>query len=324
MRVRRATGSAAICPSRCHVRDCGEPEGEISSVLVKNLPAIILWSIPAFLLLIVLELVSFRVHGDDDELGYEPRDTAVSLSMGLGSIFFDTLWKLPIVALYSTVYAFTPLGLPDAWLSTLPAALVGWPALMVVQDFCYYWSHRSHHAVRILWASHVVHHSSRRFNLSTALRQPWTGFTSFVFYLPMIALGVHPGVLAFLSSVNLLYQFWIHTERVDRMPHWFEAVFNTPSHHRVHHASQGSYLDRNYAGILIVWDHLFGSFEPEGERCRYGLTRNITTYNPLRVAFHEYAAIARDVRGARSASERAGYLFRHPDWRPTPAVTRGR
>ena len=285
---------------------------------MRELPEIILWSIPAFLLLMVVEVVSHRLHGGEDELGYDARDTAASLTMGLGSVLFGALWKVPVVAIYSAVYAVTPLRLPDGWLYGVPLAFLAWPVLIVAQDFCYYWSHRSHHVIRVLWASHVVHHSSQRFNLSTALRQPWTGFTSFVFYLPMIALGVHPGVLAFLASANLLYQFWIHTERIDRLARWFEAVFNTPSHHRVHHASQGSYLDRNYAGILIVWDRMFGTFEPEGEPCRYGLTRNIETYNPLRVAFHEYAAIGRDLRCAGSMRERLGYLFGHPGWRPTP------
>lgn len=131
---------------------------------------------------------------------------------------------------------------------------------------------------------------------------------------------MHPAVLAFCQSINLLYQFWIHTERIDRMPRWFEAGFNTPSHHRVHHASQGSYLDRNFGGILIVWDRLFGSFAPERERCVYGLTKNIQTYNPLRVAFHEYAAIARDVRAARAWRQRLDHLVRPPGWRPAPVT----
>lgn len=295
---------------------------------MRDLPDVILWSIPAFLLLVTLEVISYRLHRDSGEqggeLGYEAKDTAASLTMGLGSVVFGALWKVPVVAIYSVVYAATPLHLPDGWLYGLPVAIAVWPALLVAQDFCYYWSHRSHHVIRILWASHVVHHSSRRFNLSTALRQPWTGFTSFVFYLPLIALGVHPAVLAFLSSANLVYQFWIHTERIDRLAPWFEAVFNTPSHHRVHHASQGSYLDRNYAGVLIVWDRLFGTFEPETERCIYGLTRNIDTYNPLRVAFHEYAAIGRDLRSARSWRERFGHLFGHPGWGPSAISMRHR
>ena len=175
--------------------------------------------------------------------------------------------------------------------------------------------------IRVLWASHVVHHSSQRFNLSTALRQTWTGFTGYLFYIPLILAGVHPGVLAMLSSVSLLYQFWIHTERIGTMWRWFEAVFNTPSHHRVHHASQGSYLDRNFAGILIVWDRAFGSFEPEAERPVYGLTTNITTYNPLRVAFHEYAAIWQDLRSTASFREKLGFLFRSPGWQPASRRT---
>jgi sterol desaturase/sphingolipid hydroxylase (fatty acid hydroxylase superfamily) len=282
---------------------------------MKDFPDIIMWSIPAFLLLIVLERVSYFFHRDDDEVGYGGADTATSLAMGLGSVAADTLWKVPIVAAYSLLYALTPLEISGAWWS--------WPLLLVAQDFCYYWSHRSHHVVRILWATHVVHHSSQHFNLSTALRQPWTGMTSWVFYIPLILAGMHPAVLAFCGSVNLLYQFWIHTERIDRMPRWFEALLNTPSHHRVHHASQGSYLDRNFGGILIVWDRIFGSFAPERERCVYGLTKNINTYNPLRVAFHEYAAIAQDVRSARSWRHRLNHLVRPPGWQPAPGLESG-
>ena len=275
-----------------------------------NLPDVVTWSIPGFLLLIIVEVWSFHAHGDDDELGYEARDTTTSLTMGLGSIFFDILWKIPALAVYVLVYELTPLRIELTWWTL--------PLMLVAQDFFYYWSHRSHHVIRILWASHVVHHSSQRFNLSTALRQTWTGFTSFVFYLPMIAAGVHPGVLAFCQSVNLVYQFWIHTERIDRLPRPIEAVFNTPSHHRVHHASQGSYLDRNFAGMLIVWDRMFGTFAPESERCHYGLTTNIETYNPIRVAFHEYAAIGRDLRAAHGWRERTGLLVHKPGWTPEP------
>jgi sterol desaturase/sphingolipid hydroxylase (fatty acid hydroxylase superfamily) len=273
-----------------------------------HLPDVVLWSIPAFLLLTVLEVVSYRLHPDDDAAGYEPKDAATSMAMGLGSLFFDALWKVPVVAVYLAVHELTPLDIPVLWWTV--------PLLLLAQDFFYYWSHRGHHVIRLLWACHVVHHSSRRFNLTTALRQPWTSLTSWPFYLPLIVCGVHPALLAFLSSVNLVYQFWIHTERIDRLPRPVEAVFNTPSHHRVHHASQGSYLDRNFGGILIVWDRLFGSFAPERERCVFGLTKNIETYNPLRVATHEYAAIGRDLRAARNWPERAGRLLGRPGWQP--------
>jgi sterol desaturase/sphingolipid hydroxylase (fatty acid hydroxylase superfamily) len=279
---------------------------------VKDFPDVVMWSIPAFVLLLVVERISYLFHRDDDEVGYGGADTVTSLSMGLGSIAFDLVWKVPIVAASAFVYSLSPYQIDEVWWT--------WPLLLLAQDFFYYWSHRSHHVVRILWASHVVHHSSRRFNLSTALRQPWTGVTSWVFYLPMLLAGVHPAVLAFCQSVNLVYQFWIHTERIGKLPRWFEAVFNTPSHHRVHHASQGSYLDRNFGGVLIVWDRLFRSFEPEVERPVYGLTKNIETYNPLRVAFHEYAAIWRDLRAATTWRQRLGHLVNGPGWQPAPGV----
>ncbi|MEU3600763.1 sterol desaturase family protein [Streptomyces sp. NPDC006798] len=276
-----------------------------------NPPDVVLWSIPAFVLLTAVELVSYRLRPDEEAAGYDIRDAATSVGMGIGSMVFDLLWKIPIVAVYTVVYELTPARVPLLWWTL--------PLMLLVQDFLYYWSHRAHHVVRILWACHVVHHSSRKFNLTTALRQPWTSLTVWPFYLPMIALGVHPAVVALCSSINLVYQFWVHTERIGKLPRPVEYLFNTPSHHRVHHASQGGYLDRDFGGILIVWDRLFGSFAVEDERPVYGLTKNIDTYNPLRVATHEYAAIARDLRAAASWRERAGRLLRGPGRQPLPA-----
>ncbi|GAB2828471.1 sterol desaturase family protein [Actinocorallia aurea] len=288
-----------------------------------DLPDVVLWAIPAFVLLLAIEAVSYRLRPDDDERGFAGRDTATSLAMGLGSLGWDLLWSLPIAAanglLFGWLYALTPWDVPISWQWILLA--------LPVTDFFYYWSHRTHHRVRVLWASHVVHHSSRYFNLSTALRQPWTGFTSWVFYVPMAVMGFHPAVMAFSSGVNLVYQFWIHTERIDRLPRPVEFLFNTPSHHRVHHGSQGSYLDRNYGGILIIWDRLFGTFAPETERVVYGLTKNIETFNPLRVAFHEYAAMARDITAAPTWRDRAAHVFaapgRHPAQASPTRVTQG-
>ncbi|MFE0462347.1 sterol desaturase family protein [Kitasatospora sp. NPDC058965] len=278
-----------------------------------NLPDVVLWSIPAFVLLTVLEAVSYRLRPDEDERGYRAKDTATSLTMGLGSLFFDAGWRVPIALVYSALYAVAPWHVPiNAW--TLPP-------MLLAQDFCYYWQHRGHHVVRVLWASHVVHHSSRNYNLSTALRQPWTGATSWVFYLPMVLAGVHPAALALCSGISLVYQFWIHTERIDRLPAPVEWVLNTPSHHRVHHASQGGYLDRNFGGILIVWDRLFGSFTPETVRPVYGLTKNLDSYNPLRVATHEYTAIARDVAAARTWADKVRHLTKGPGWQPGPLGT---
>ncbi|MFB7666670.1 sterol desaturase family protein [Kitasatospora sp. NPDC056138] len=275
-----------------------------------NLPNVVLWSIPAFVLLTVLEIVSLRFHPDEDEQGYGVKDTATSLTMGLGSLLFDAGWKIPIVAIYSVLYELTPLRVPVLWWTV--------PLMLLAQDFCYYWSHRGHHVIRILWACHVVHHSSKHYNFSTALRQPWTSATVWPFYVPMILAGVHPAALAFCSSANLVYQFWIHTERIDRLPRPIEYVFNTPSHHRVHHASQGGYLDRNFGGILIVWDRLFGSFTPETTRPVFGLTKDLNSFNPLRVATHEYVSIARDLAKAETWGDRVRHLTKGPGWKPTP------
>jgi sterol desaturase/sphingolipid hydroxylase (fatty acid hydroxylase superfamily) len=186
-------------------------------------------------------------------------------------------------------------------------AILGW-------DFLYYWNHRFSHESRWLWAVHVVHHSSERYNLSTALRQPVAdSITIAVPYSLLALLGVRPALIEQARGLNLLYQFWIHTEAI-RTVGWLERVLNTPSHHRVHHGSNRQYLDRNHGSILIVWDKLFGTFEPEREQVVYGLTRNIDTYNPARIATHELVDIARDVAGADSWRDRFSYLLRGPGW----------
>ena len=169
----------------------------------------------------------------------------------------------------------------------------------------------------MLWASHVPHHSSQRYNLSTALRQSWTPFTGLPFYLPL-AFFFSPAQIATAYGINLLYQFWIHTELIDRLGP-LEWVFNTPSHHRVHHGANVQYLDRNYGGILILWDRWFGSFEPERERVRYGLTKNIGSFNPVYAAFHEFAAVLRDAFRAGSLRDAFGYLLQPPGWKPNGA-----
>ena len=180
--------------------------------------------------------------------------------------------------------------------------------------------HRTAHRVRWFWASHVIHHSSQHYNLTTALRQTWTGFFSFgfLFRLPLFLIGFPPAMVFFCAGLNLVYQFWIHTEQIGRLPPWFEAVMNTPSHHRVHHAVNPRYLDRNYAGVFIVWDRLFGTFEPEldTDRPRYGIVHALPSFNPLWAAVHEWAGIARDARLARGPRELCGRLFGPPGWQP--------
>ncbi|MBQ0999632.1 sterol desaturase family protein [Streptomyces sp. RK62] len=274
------------------------------------MPAVV-YAIPAFVLLVAVEALSYRFLPDDDERGYEVRDTATSMSMGAGSQVIALPWKAVVIVAYAALYSVAPWQLSPGSVST-------WVLLFFAEDLAYYAFHRAHHRVRLLWASHVVHHSSVRFNLSTALRQSWTPMSGLPFWMPLALLGIPPWMILLQQSISLIYQFFLHTERVDRLWRPIEFVFNTPSHHRVHHGSNNVYLDRNYGGILIIWDRLFGTFQPEGERVVYGLTKNIDTYNPLRVAFHEYTATWHDIRTATRWRDRAGYAFGPPGWAPQP------
>ncbi len=191
--------------------------------------------------------------------------------------------------------------------AVLAVALVGW-------DFIYYWNHRFMHTSRYMWAVHEVHHSSERYNLSTALRQPVADALGTTLPYGLLCLiGVPPDAVATARGVNLIYQFWIHTESIDRIGR-AERALNSPSHHRVHHGTNRQYLDRNHGGILIVWDRLFGTFEPEDEPAVYGLTTNIDTYNPARIASHEYADLARDIASSTGWAERLSYVLRGPGW----------
>ncbi|MBH0777075.1 sterol desaturase family protein [Nocardia bovistercoris] len=269
-------------------------------------------AIPVFVLCLALEAASFHFLPDDDRLGYRFRDARTSVLMGLGNVVVDLGWKLVLVAVYAAAYLVAPVHLPADQPLT-------WVALFFADEIAFYWYHRTHHTVRVLWASHVVHHSSEFYNLSTALRQPWTPFTALPYWLPLALLGFPPWMILLQQSISLLYQFFIHTERVGKLWRPIEFVFNTPSHHRVHHGSNTEYLDTNYGGILIVWDRLFGTFRPETTPVRYGLTKNIATYNPIRVATHEFAAIWRDLRAAPNWRVMAGHVLRGPGWTPDTA-----
>lgn len=282
-------------------------------------------AVPFFLLFVALEgLAAYFLEDERPEAqrrgpdgralplpgGYERRDALTSMSMGVVSVVTMTLWKTGALVLYAVLFAYVaPWQLPvDAWWT--------WVVAIVGVDFLFYWAHRVAHRVRLVWATHQAHHSSEYFNFATALRQKWNNSAEIVAWLPLPLLGVPPALVFFGFSVSLVYQFFVHTERVDRLWRPVELVMNTPSHHRVHHGTDPEYLDRNYAGILIVWDRLFGSFQPELHRPTYGLTKPVGTYNVLRLQTHEYAAIVRDVRRTPRLRDKLGYVFGPPGWRP--------
>ena len=263
-------------------------------------------AVPGFVLLVLLEMVwAWRKSPNS----YEPRDTLTSLAMGLGSTVAGLLTAGLVGGAFLAVYEHRLFEIGWVWWA--------WIACFVLDDLAYYWFHRTAHRVRWFWASHVNHHSSQHYNLSTALRQTWTGTIAFgfIFRLPLLLIGFPPAMILFCAGLNLIYQFWFHTEAIDKCPRWFEAVFNTPSHHRVHHATNPLYLDRNYAGVFIVWDRMFGTFQPElaDQRPHYGIVKQLGSFNLLWVAFHEWIGIARDVWNAPWGSK-LGYLWRPPGW----------
>ena len=265
------------------------------------------YAIPGFIALMVLEATVGAVQMQHD-IYADSRDTRASLLMGMGNVVINLFWKTVVYWYFTALYALAPWKLgTSAWV---------WALAVIGDDFCYYWFHRLSHEVRFLWAAHVNHHSSRRYNLSTALRQSWTTpFTTFLFWTPLPLLGFEPAMVLAVQTVSLLYQFWIHTEILGKLG-VFENFMNTPSHHRVHHATNVRYLDRNHGGFFIVWDRLFGTFEPETEAPVYGLTKNIESYDTIDIAFHEWRALARDVRDAIGWREKLGFLLMPPGWSP--------
>ncbi|MFY0631021.1 MAG: sterol desaturase family protein [Flavobacteriaceae bacterium] len=273
---------------------------------IPEMPNLIHYAIPFFVLTVIIEVfLTVKVKMDH----YEYKDAGTSITMGLGNVFIGLFTKGVVLAFFVFLYQFRLFTIPFIWWA--------WVLLLFAEDFTYYWNHRIAHTSRLFWASHVVHHSSQKYNLSTALRQTWSGsFYTFIFWSPLVLLGFNPLMILMQMSISLLYQYWIHTELIKKMPRWFEFLFNTPSHHRVHHATNPQYLDRNHAGIFIIWDRMFGTFEPEVEKPTYGLVKNIETYNPIRVAFHEWIAMITDVFSSKtSVLNRFKYLIKPPGWK---------
>jgi len=276
---------------------------------------VILWATPAFFGLIALEVLLGWWRRRQT---YRLADAINSIALGQLSTYAGVFGRLLGFGLYLLVYGRLRLFDIDA------AAPLAWLGGLVLYDFLYYWYHRLGHEVNVLWAAHVVHHQSEEFNLSTALRQTATSYLfSGFFYLPMALLGFPPALFLGVGLIDLLYQFWIHTEQVGSLG-WFDRVFASPSNHRVHHAVNDIYLDRNYGGILILWDRLFGSFQPEleSEPPVYGTRDPLRSWNPVWANLHSYAALAADSWHARRWADKLRVWVRHPGWRPADVAAR--
>ncbi|KOY84740.1 C-5 sterol desaturase [bacterium 336/3] len=262
------------------------------------------YAIPLFIIAVLVELF---IDVKEKLQVYHKTEAWASIAMGAGSVVINLFTKFMYFVLFSYIYenwAFWQLGV--VWWV--------WLIAFFADDFSFYWHHRLSHEIRILWAAHSNHHSSQDYNLAVALRQSWTeGIYKFFFYAWMPLVGIHPIIIFTLASISLIYQFFLHTQVVKKLG-FLEWFMNTPSHHRVHHGTNLQYLDRNHAGILIIWDRLFGTFEPEKEKVIYGLTKNIETSNPIRIATAEFESIAKDLQKAHKWSDKIKYLLKPPGW----------
>jgi sterol desaturase/sphingolipid hydroxylase (fatty acid hydroxylase superfamily) len=297
--------------------------------------SIIQASIPLFFLLIIVELVYARLRGQSF---VRLNDSIADLSLGVLSQLTGVFLKLLTIGIYIVVETRwsvqhwlpvpawpegAPLGVGGAaWVTVHWPELASWTIAFLLVDLAYYWSHRLSHVVHILWAGHVVHHSSEEYNLTVALRQSSLhGLFTWVFYIPLAVAGVPWRMYVACYALNLVYQFWIHTRAIGRMGRVAELVLNTPSHHRVHHGVNPRYQDRNYAGVFIIWDRWFGTFEPEDEEPVYGITTPLASWNPIWANVHVFVAIARDAWRTQRWRDKLRVVFGHPGWRPADLGT---
>jgi len=284
---------------------------------------IIVLATPVFFLLMGIEFAVGRARarrgtGQDT---YRLADAINSVGLGMLSQISAVLTGLLRIGIYTAVYSAVSL-FPQEAAREFWTTWYGWLLALVFYDFCYYWLHRIGHESAVLWAAHVVHHQSQHYNLSTALRQTSSGaLLGWIFYLPMAVAGVPPLVFGVVALVDLFYQFWVHTEQVGRLG-WFDRWFCSPSNHRVHHAVNDRYLDRNYGGVLIVWDRMFGTFREEDERCVYGTRGGLRSWDPLWANAEVYWGLAKDSWHARSWADKLRVWIKPPGWRPADVAAR--
>ncbi len=263
-------------------------------------------AVPAFLVLSIAETIYLYKERHEKN---GTTNILITLGLGSGAILINLFLNGLVLILYTVLYKYRLFTIPNnIWWA--------WGLCFFGDDLSYYWFHRCSHKIRFMWASHSVHHSSEAYTLTGGLRVPWTGNISgsFLFWAWMPLLGFAPSMVVAMQALSVIYQFWLHTELINRMPRWFEAVFNTPSHHRVHHASDTDYLDKNHAGTLIIWDKIFGTFLEETFAPTYGLAKHINSSNPLIIAFTEWKNLFMDFRKARKPRDYFNYIFNSPGW----------
>jgi len=268
---------------------------------IESWPNIILWAAPVMFALVFLEW-GISLYQKKDT--YDKKDFLAASSIGLVNVGISALIKLATFGTALFFYNLAPFKIPATWWSFI--------LCFFAIDFARYWAHRIAHEQRFWWATHITHHNSKKYNLSVSFRLGWTQHIKIVFFIPVMLMGFDPFVFFICHQIAVLYQFWIHTEYIKKLPRPIEFFFTTPSHHRVHHASDEHYLDKNYGSTFIIWDRMFGTFMPEAERPTYGITKPVTSYNPVYLVFHEWNDIVKDLWQAKSWKEARIILFGKP------------
>ncbi|MFA0961707.1 sterol desaturase family protein [Roseivirga sp. BDSF3-8] len=266
-----------------------------------DLPEVIIYAAPVMFALVMLEwFISFRKNHKT----YVTKEFFSASAIGLVNVGISALLKFSTFAIVLFFYNLSPLRIPFTWWS--------FPLCLIAIDFCRYWAHRVAHEQRMWWATHVTHHSSENYNFAVSFRLSWTQHIKLIFFLPVALMGFHPVVFFICHQIEVLYQFWIHTEYIGKLHPVIEYIFTTPSHHRVHHARNEKYLDKNYGSTLIIWDRMFGTFQAEEEKPEYGITEPVNSYNPVYLVFHEWVDIVRDLGSVRSPKEAWNIMFGRP------------
>lgn len=268
----------------------------------KSAPNIIIWAAPFMFFFVLLEwYISHRQHRNL----YDKKETFASICVGVGNVIINLALKLALFTLVIWAYNLIPWRMYFNWWTLVPC--------YIIFDFFSYWSHRISHQQRFWWATHVVHHSSENYNLTVSFRLSWVQDIKIIFFLPVSIFGFHPLMIFIVNQIAVLFQFWVHTEYIRKIHPIVEFIFATPSNHRVHHGSQEKYINKNYGATFIIWDRMFGTYEPEGEKAIYGLTTKLEKKgNPIHVNFHEYQDMWKDIKKARGWRKKLFYIFGNP------------
>lgn len=279
-----------------------KPVITLETIMNMDLPPIILWATPVMVSLVLIEYF-IRVRKMQRE--YDAKDAFSAALVGIGNLITSAMFKTILFVVVLFFYNLVPWYIPHTWWSYV--------LCLIAIDFCRYWAHRVAHEQRFWWATHVTHHSSEQYNFSVSFRLSWVQHIKVIFYLPAVMMGFDPFVFFICNQIEVLYQFWIHTELIKKLPAPIEYIFTTPSHHRVHHATNDKYLDKNYGSTFIIWDRMFGTFQAEEEQPKYGILKPVKSYNPVWLVFHEWVEIFQDMAKYPSLKSWRRILFGSPN-----------